>query len=64
MPSVTVNDSIFDPNAAGVCTSPTVNGDLNNEACQKRANGTARPSANGTYTSLVQDFGLTFTFRL
>ena len=34
------------------------------KACQKRANGTARPSADGTYTSLVQDFGLTFTFRL
>ena len=33
-------------------------------SCQERANGTARPSANGTYTSLVQDFGLTFTFRL
>ena len=38
--------------------------DLADPACQKRANGTARPSANGTYTSLVQDFGLTFTFRL
>jgi len=62
MPSVTVNDSIFKPAAAGDCAAD--NGNLNNPACQERANGTARPSANGTYTSLVQDFGLTFTFRL
>jgi hypothetical protein len=62
MPSVTVTNSIFDPTAATVCAS--VNGDLANPACQKRANGTARPSANGTYTSFVQDFGLTCTFRL
>jgi len=64
MPSVTVNNSIFDPNAAAACKGD--NYDLANpdNACQKRANGTARPSANGTYTSLVQDFGLTFTFRL
>jgi hypothetical protein len=64
MPSVTVTNSIFDPDAAGACRGD--NYDLANVdgACQKRANGTARPSANGTYTSLVQDFGLTFTFRL
>ena len=64
MPSVTVTNSIFDPTAAGTCASPSVNGDLATMACQARANGTARPSANGTYTSFVQDFGLTFTFRL
>jgi Outer membrane protein transport protein (OMPP1/FadL/TodX) len=64
MPSVTVTNSIFDPTAASACVSGTVNGDLNNPACQARANGYARPSANGTYTSFVQDFGLTFTFRL
>jgi Outer membrane protein transport protein (OMPP1/FadL/TodX) len=64
MPSVTVNNSIFDPTAAAACTSD--NGDLANpdQACQKRANGTARPTADGTYTSVVQDFGLTCTFRL
>jgi len=62
MPSVTVTNSIFDSNAAGVCAA--ANGDLATRACQERANGTARPSANGTYTSFVQDFGLTATFRL
>jgi hypothetical protein len=62
MPSVTVTNSIFDPAAVGDCA--TYNYDLNRTSCQQRANGTARPSANGTYTSLVQDFGLTFTFRL
>ena len=62
MPSVTVTNSIFDPTAASACA--TANGDLATKACQERANGTARPSANGTYTSFVQDFGLTATFRL
>jgi hypothetical protein len=62
MPSVTVTDSAFKPNAAGDCKG--YNYDLYTTACQELANGTARPSANGTYTSLVQDFGLTFTFRL
>jgi hypothetical protein len=36
-------------------------GDL--DACQGRLNGTARPTANGTYTSFVQDFGLTLNAR-
>ena len=58
MPNVTVTNSIFGR------TAPCTDGDLNGAACQARANGTDRPSANGTYTSLVQDFGLTFTFRL
>src|SRR5450631_541415 len=49
MPSVTVTDSIFKPAAAGDCA----NYDLN--TCPARANGTLRPRANGTYTSLVQD---------
>jgi long-subunit fatty acid transport protein len=64
MPSVSVTNSIFDPTAATTCASPTVNGSLANPACQARNNGTARPTANGTYTNLTQDFGLTFTFRL
>ncbi len=62
MPSVTVTNSIFDPTATATCAMH--NDDLNNAGCQALVNGTARPSANGTYTSLVQDFGLTFTFRL
>ena len=62
MPSVTVTNSIFDPTAAGACAATTATSTT--PACQERANGTARPTANGTYTSLVQDFGLTFTFRL
>jgi hypothetical protein len=62
MPSVTVTNSVFDPTAASACA--TANGDLATRACQERANGTARPSANGTYTSFVQDFGFTATFRL
>ena len=64
MPNVTVTDSIFDPTAAGACAMSDDNLSVPDGPCQRRANGTARPSANGTYTSLVQDFGLTFTFRL
>ncbi|HLK88386.1 MAG TPA: hypothetical protein VKZ18_00750 [Polyangia bacterium] len=62
MPSVTVTNSIFDPTQATACAA--ADGDLATQACQARANGTARPTAAGTYTSLVQDFGLTFTVRL
>jgi hypothetical protein len=62
MPSVTVTDSVFQPQQATDCAQ--ANGDLNTKACQARNNGTARPTANGTYTNLTQDFGLTFTFRL
>jgi long-subunit fatty acid transport protein len=64
MPGVTVTDSIFDPTAASACAN--AGGDLADpkSGCQARANGTARPTANGTYTKFVQDFGLTFTFRL
>ena len=60
MPDVTVTNSVFQPEQAISCAKS--NGDL--MACQGRNNGTARPSANGTYTNLTQDFGLTFTFRL
>jgi hypothetical protein len=59
MPAVTVTNSVFDPNAAVSCASS--GGDLN--ACQARNAGSARPSADGTYTSLVQDFGLTLNAR-
>jgi len=63
MPSVTVTDSIFQPTVGGK-TCASVDYDLNNPSCKAANNGTARPKADGTYTSLVQDFGLTFTFRL
>ena len=59
MPAVTVTNSVFDPNAAITCADK--HGDLN--ACQARLNGNARPTANGTYTSFVQDFGLTLNAR-
>jgi long-subunit fatty acid transport protein len=63
MPNVTVTNSLFEELPAPYdCAS--ANGDLNSAGCKARNNGTARPSAVGTYTSLVQDFGLTFTFRL
>jgi hypothetical protein len=65
MPSVTVTNSIFKPTyPPNASTCATFNGDLANPACQALANGTARPTAAGTYTSLVQDFGFTFTVRL
>ncbi len=60
MPDVTVTNSIFKPGDATTCVM--TNGDL--DGCQARNNGTARPTASGTYTNLTQDFGLTFTFRL
>jgi long-subunit fatty acid transport protein len=60
MPSVTVENSIFEPMQATTCADN--NNDLTK--CQARNNGTARPTANGTYTNLTQDFGLTFTARL
>jgi long-subunit fatty acid transport protein len=61
-PSVTVTDSIFKPGQATDCAM--ANNDLMNPACQARNAGQARPTANGTYTNLTQDFGLTFTARL
>jgi hypothetical protein len=64
MPSVTVTNSIFDPTKAVACAD--ANGDLNAPGmpCQARNAGQARPTANGTYTNLTQDFGVTFTARL
>ncbi len=64
MPNVTVTNSIFDSTAAAACKADSYDLANPDNACQKRTNGTARPSADGTYTSLVQDFGLTMTFRL
>jgi hypothetical protein len=59
MPAVTVTNSVFDPTAATSCVAS--GGDLNK--CAARNAGEARPTAAGTYTSFVQDFGLTFNAR-
>jgi hypothetical protein len=61
MPAVNVTSSVFDPGLATTCADN--NGDLANTACQARNAGQARPSADGHYTLLQQDFGLTFTAR-
>ncbi len=62
MPSVTVTDSAFNPKLATDCVSS--NGDLApGGPCQARLAGRARPSANGHYSSMTQDFGLTVTVR-
>ena len=61
MPAVTVTNSLFDPKEATACANSGGNGDLN--ACQARLDGRARPTANGTYTSFVQDFGLTLNAK-
>jgi hypothetical protein len=61
MPTVTVTNSVFTPTAATTCAD--LGGDLNQKACAARNAGEARPTANGTYTSFVQDFGLTFNAR-
>jgi hypothetical protein len=64
MPSVTVTDSVFHPQDATACADAYGNLNAPGMPCQSRNNGTARPTANGTYTNMTQDFGLTFTFRL
>ncbi len=61
MPAVTVSQSAFDPTAARDCAD--MNGNLADPACQKRADGTARPTAAGTYTAFWQDFGLTLNMK-
>jgi long-subunit fatty acid transport protein len=61
MPSVTVNDSAFDPRFATGCVA--AGGDLDNDGCQARLAGRARPTAAGTYKVLTHDFGMTFTAR-
>jgi hypothetical protein len=61
MPGVTVTDSVFKPTDATSCADAS--GDLNTLPCQSRLNGTARPSANGTYAAFAQDFGLTLNMK-
>lgn len=61
MPAVTVSHSAFEPTAARDCADDY--GNLNNDACRARASGTARPTANGTYSAFWQDFGLTLNMK-
>ena len=61
MPAVTVTGSAFDPNHAVTCAM--ANGSLTDEGCQARLQGRARPSANGRYTSVTHDLGMTLTVR-
>jgi long-subunit fatty acid transport protein len=61
MPSVTVNDSIFDPTQATKCVD--AGGDIHNTACLARLAGQARPTAAGHYSAFTQDFGLTLTMK-
>jgi long-subunit fatty acid transport protein len=59
MGEVTASPSAFDPSQATACAQN--NGDL--VACGARNVGRARPTAAGTYTRVVQDFGLTMTAK-
>jgi long-subunit fatty acid transport protein len=59
MSEVSVASSDFDPGQAGTCAA--AGGDL--DACAARNVGRARPTAAGTYTRIVQDFGLTMTAK-
>ena len=61
MPAVTVTGSAFDPTSAKVCAD--ANGNLTEPACGARLEGRARPSANGRYTSVTHDVGMTLTVR-
>jgi hypothetical protein len=63
MPSVTVTGSAFDPTAATACAD--ANNDLGapGSPCRRRLAGQARPTAAGTYSQVVQDFGVTMTAR-
>lgn len=61
MPGVTVTDSVFQPTDATACAMD--NGNLANPACTSRLNGTARPTAAGSYTAFAQDFGLTLNMK-
>jgi hypothetical protein len=63
MGEVTTNPSDFDPSKAMACVGPTAPLPLDLAACQARNAGQGRPSAAGTYTRVVQDFGLTMTAK-
>ena len=61
MGEVTASPSAFDPSKATACVNPPASLDLT--ACQARNAGQGRPTAAGTYTRVVQDFGLTMTAK-
>ncbi len=61
MPSVTVNDSAFEPQSSTGCVA--AGGNLDNLDCRTRLAGAARPTAAGTYTALTHDFGMTFSAK-
>ena len=61
MRDVTANPGVFDPTAATTCVE--AGNDLDNKACAKRNAGLGRPTAAGTYSQLVQDFGLAMTAK-
>ena len=61
MGEVTASPSAFDPSKATACVNPPASLDLT--ACQARNAGQGRPTAAGTYTRIVQDFGLTMTAK-
>jgi long-subunit fatty acid transport protein len=59
MSEVTASSSVFDPAQATSCVAAGQSLD----ACVARNAGQARPTAAGTYTKIVQDFGLTMTAK-
>jgi hypothetical protein len=61
MGEVTNDNSAFSPAAAMACVNPPASGAL--DACGARNAGQGRPTAAGTYTRVVQDFGLTMTAK-
>jgi long-subunit fatty acid transport protein len=56
---VTTTDSVFHPSAAADCAA--AGGDLGTAACVDRLNGTARPTAAGSYSHHEHDFSLSMT---
>jgi long-subunit fatty acid transport protein len=63
MPDVTVTNSSFSPSAAVGCAKDMGNLGQPGSDCRLALDGRARPTANGTYARVVQDFGLTMTAR-
>ena len=64
MSEVTANPSAFDPSPAPMSQETTCVAAANAlDACGDRNAGRARPTAAGTYTRVVQDFGLTMTAK-